>query len=113
MISYEGLFFEKDTADYIHSLEKRKLPFINDELHCTFKYHPSNAEIFNNIVGKTYDVYLTGYASDGLNSGFMVSLPDELIEFYINYCEENATQLKPPHITASLAAGAKHLIPKI
>lgn len=107
MISYEGLFFEGDTIELIHMLEEKQLPRVNDEIHCTFKYHPNNNEIFNSIVGKTFDVYLTGYANDELNSGFMIQLPDELMEFYINYHEDNPTRLKPPHITASLAEEAK------
>lgn len=40
-------FFEEDMVKIIHSLEKEKLARVNDELHCTFKYHPSNNEIFN------------------------------------------------------------------
>lgn len=51
MLSYEGIFFEGDTIELIHSLETEKLARVNDEIHCTFKYHPNNDEIFNEIVG--------------------------------------------------------------
>lgn len=64
MLSYEGIFFEADMADLIHSLEEEKLAKFNDELHCTFKYHPTTGEIFNDIVGKTVEVYLIGYGND-------------------------------------------------
>ncbi|MDD6879393.1 MAG: hypothetical protein PUD59_04085 [bacterium] len=54
MISYEGIFFESDMADLIHSLETKKLAKVNDELHCTFKYRPKTDEIFNDIVVLKY-----------------------------------------------------------
>lgn len=98
MISYEGIFFEKETSDTIHSLESKQLNNTNDIIHCTFKYHPTEDEIFDELVGKTFDIYLIAYANDGNNS-----LPEELIKYYINYDEENPSQLKIPHITASLA----------
>lgn len=107
MLSYVGIFFESDMVDLIHSLESEKLAIVNDEIHCTFKYHPSNNEIFNDIVGKTFEVYLIGYGNDGQNSGFELLLPDELKDYYINFDEQNPGVLKVPHITASLSEGAK------
>lgn len=107
MLSYEGIFFESDMVELIHSLETEKLARVNDEIHCTFKYHPTNDEIFNELVGKSFEVYLIGYGNDGQNSGFEISFPEELKSYYINYDEQNPTVLKVPHITASLAEGAK------
>lgn len=109
MLIYEGIFFEEDMVELIHSLEIEKLAKVDDEnyLHCTFKYRPKNDEIFNDIVGRTFEVYLIGYANDGQNSGFELLFPDELKDYYINYDEQNPTVLKTPHITASLAEGAK------
>lgn len=107
MLSYEGIFFEEDMVKIIHSLEKEKLARVNDEIHCTFKYHPSNNEIFNEIVGQVFEIYLIGYGNDGQNSVFEILLPEELREYYINYDEQNPDVLKVPHITASLAEGAK------
>lgn len=72
MVSYEGIFFLEDTADFIHSLEKNRLPIINNELHCTFKYHPSEDEIFDELIGKEFEVLIVGYANDGNNSEFEV-----------------------------------------
>ena len=106
MLSYEGIFFEKDAVNLIHSLEANKLARVNDEIHCTFKYHPNNNEIFNEIVGKYFEVYLIGYANDSKNSGFEILLPEELRDYYINFDEEKTNILKVPHITASLAEGA-------
>ena len=109
MLSYEGIFFEADMDDLIHSLETEKLARVNDEIHCTFKYHPTTDEVFNDIVGRTFEVYLIGYGNDGQNSGFEILFPDELKDYYINYDEQNPTVLKAPHITVSLAEEAKVL----
>ena len=107
MLSYEGIFFEANVVELIHSLETEKLSKVNDEIHCTFKYHPNEEEVFDELVGKSFEVFLIGYGNDGMNSGFQISLPDELIPYYINYDEQNPDILKVPHITASLSEGAK------
>lgn len=107
MVSYEGIFFDKDTIELIHSLETKRLAKVNDEIHCTFKYHPNEGEIFNDIVGKNYEIFLIEYGNDGMNSGFQISLPEELIPYYLNYDEQNPNILKIPHITASLSQNAK------
>lgn len=107
MISYEGIFFENDVVDFIHSIEKNKLPLVNDEIHCTFKYHPCEDEIFDEIVGQEFEILIIGYGSDGKNSGFEIELPLSLKKYYINYDEENPRVLKKPHITTSLSEGAK------
>ena len=41
MINYVGLFFEGNDLEKIFSLEQNKLEFINDVIHCTFKYEPN------------------------------------------------------------------------
>lgn len=107
MISYEGIFFNEETSQFIHSLEKPQLEITNDIIHCTFKYHPNDDELFDELVGKEIEVLLIGYANDGHNSGFKIKLPDEIKPYYINYDEQNPTILKTPHIAASIAKGAK------
>lgn len=107
MLKYEGVFFEEDVVDLIHSLEVKPLPIAINEIHCTFKYLPKDNEIFNNLIGKNFEVTLIGYGNDGMNSGFEVALPTELVPYYINYDEQNPKVLKVPHITASLAEGAE------
>lgn len=107
MLSYEGIFFEEDMINIIHSLEAQKLARVNNELHCTFKYHPTSNEVFNDIVGQKFEIWLIGYGNDGHNSGFQVLLPEELRKYYINFDEQNPNILKTPHITTSLAEGAK------
>ncbi len=107
MLSYEGLFFDKETVELLHSLEEKQLAKINDEIHCTFKYHPKEKDVFNDIVGKSFEITIIGYGNDGFNSGFQISLPDELLPYYINYEDDNQSLLKTPHITSSLAENAK------
>lgn len=107
MLSYEGIFFEGETEDFIHSLEKEQLPLVNDIIHCTFKYHPGENEIFDELAGKEIQVLLTGYGFDGKNSGFELQLPDEMMKYYINYNDENPGVLNKPHITASLTEDTK------
>ena len=104
MLSYEGIFFDEEEENLIFSLEKKHLGLVNDKLHCTFKYHPTEKELFNNLVGEYFDIYLVGYGNDNRNSAFMITLPEELKEYYINYDTDN--RLKVPHITVSLSEGA-------
>ncbi len=107
MLSYEGIFLGEETCKLIHSLEENSLERDINELHCTFKYHPSENEIFDDIVGKDFEVYLIGYGNDGNNSGFEVKLPNYLKKYYINFYYKNPEVLSMPHITTSLAKGAK------
>ena len=105
MLHYEGIFFEGKSLELIRKLEPKNLGIINDEIHCTFKYKPEDSEIFNEIVGKSFDLYLIGYGNDGKNSGFETLLPKELLKYYINY--DNNGNLKVPHITTSIKEGEK------
>ena len=107
MMSYEGIFFDNATEEFIHSLENPQLPVVNDEIHCTFKYHPNDDEIFDELVGKEIEVLIIGYGNDGQNSGFEIQLPDDIIPYYINYVDGYPDKLIKPHITSSLAVGAK------
>ena len=110
MVIYEGIFFDKNIEDKIKRLEaKLGIKLENDvsNLHCTFKYKPDNDEIFNDIVGKRFEIELLGYGSDGKNSGFIISLPCELYDYYINFDDVNTNKLKIPHITTSLGVDGK------
>ncbi len=106
MVKYEGIFFDKFIEELILATERIHLGDINDILHMTFKYKPSEDEIFDEIVGNFYEIELIGYGCDGENSGFEVSLPNELKKYYINFDEENKDKLKTPHITTSLSKDA-------
>lgn len=58
MIHYEGIFFDEQTSNIMHSLECPMLEEVNDQLHCTFKYKPSGDRIFNDIVGQEFNICL-------------------------------------------------------
>ena len=107
MLKYEAIFLDEESIKLIQQLEENKLDRVNDEIHLTLKYKPNDNEIFNEIVGKEFELYLIGYGNNGTNAGFEVELSDELKPYYINYDEDEPSKLKTPHITSSLALDAK------
>ena len=107
MLKYEAIFLDEESINLIQQLEENKLDRVNDEIHLTLKYKPNDNEIFNEIVGKEFELYLIGYGNNGTNAGFEVELSDELKPYYINYDEDEPSKLKTPHITSSLALDAK------
>ena len=48
----------------------------------------SKDELFNDIVGTEVNVLIIGYACDGQNSGFLIKIPEEYMEYYLNYDED-------------------------
>lgn len=107
MLKYEAIFLDEESVKLIHRLEENKLDRVNDEIHLTLKYKPKDNEIFNDIVGQEFEMYLIGYGNDGNNSGFEIELSEKLKPYYINYDETNTNILKKPHITASLSEEAE------
>ena len=107
MLKYEAIFLDEESVKLIHRLEENKLDRVNDEIHLTLKYKPNDNEIFNDIVGQEFEMYLIGYGNDGNNSGFEIELSENLKPYYINYDEINPNILKKPHITASLSEEAE------
>ena len=107
MVSYEGIFFVGEDKDKILSYEKIHLPIINDELHCTFVYHPKEEELWDDLIGEEFEIKLIGYACNGKNSGFQIELPEEIKKYYKNTDGEKDNELKIPHITASVTKDSK------
>ena len=105
MVIYEGIFFDIETSKLLRSIEGKILPITNEILHCTFKFRPEGNQLFDEVVGEEAEVLVTGYGCDGKNSGFLVELPEFALKYYMNY--DNDDNLKPAHITVSLAKGAK------
>lgn len=99
MVYYEGLFFDKDEVNKILALEDNRLEIGIDIIHCTFKYLPNSDEVFNELVGRYFEIDILGYGSNETNSGFCIRLPRELEEYYINTDKFGNCIL--PHITCS------------
>lgn len=107
MLKYEAIFLDDQSVELIKKLETNKLSRVNDEIHLTLKYKPNKDEIFNEVVGQEFELYLIGYGNDGNNSGFEIELSEPLKKYYINYDEDDSSLLKTPHITSSLADEAE------
>ena len=88
---YAGAFLTENLSG---SLEN-----VIENQHITFIPPGSNKKLSEQLLGGYYDFKIIGYANDGQNEGVLIELPEELKQFYHN---EN-----PPHITVSLAKGAK------
>lgn len=54
----------------MNSLENPMLLVVNDEIHCTFKYHPNDDEILDELVGRKIEVLIIGYGNNCQNSCF-------------------------------------------
>jgi len=102
MVEYFGIFFEdENVVEQIFSKEKVHLDRKPNNYHCTFKHMPKDASLFNDVIGKEIDIKLEAYGWDYKNSGFKISLPDELKNYFQN-TDENGN-LRVPHITTSLS----------
>ena len=90
---YQGLFLDEKTEEKLIELQKDKLNSVVKDMHITFRFGQLNP-FPSELMEKTFEVKVIGYASDGRNSGFQVELPEELKPYYEN---QNV-----PHITVSL-----------
>lgn len=114
-ISYQGIFFEGDSAQKLLEFQKEKLPKVVANLHCTFKFKPTRKEtqdFFEALGNREISLKVVGYASDGKNSGFEVELPKDLKNVYLNRQKidldgEIIERVTPPHITVSMSEDGK------
>lgn len=95
---YVGIFFiQEDVVAAAEGLaSKARLSMLVKNPHVTFAFGKPMSDSFKALLGKEEKVVITGYGNDGMNEGFLVSLRDNS-EF----------TGKIPHITISLAEGAK------
>lgn len=107
MIVYEGVFFYDKNVQKILELEKEKLAKRIEYIYITFKFKPNYEEIFNDIVGKFFEVEIIGYACDGKNSGFEIRVPQGLQKYYIHHEYNNRNKPIIPHITTSISLDSK------
>ena len=114
-IYYQGIFFDKESIKKLIDMQGEKLPKEIKDMHCTFKFRPTAQEIeaFKAWLGKTVELKVVGYYSDGKNSGYQIELPPELEEVYTN-ChmvegEKGIPKVEKttPHVTVSMSLDGK------
>lgn len=109
-IIYQAIFLDEESVRKVIEMQKEKLPKTISNIHCTFKYAPSTKEIeiFSKILlGKYVTLQVIGYCSNGINSGFEVSLGPELEKIYTNshtIYKNGISKVEKttPHITVSM-----------
>ena len=90
---FQGLFLEKEIEQQLIALQKKGLENNVENMHITFKL--GDIEKYpEELIGKEFKIKITGYGSDGKNSGFSVELPKELRKYY--------KSSSIPHITVSI-----------
>jgi len=78
---FQGIFLEEEIEQQLIVLQKKGLDKNVENMHITFKF--GNTEKYpEELIGREFKVKLTGYGSDGKNSGFSVELPEELRRYY-------------------------------
>ena len=105
MIDYEGIFFDDEEVKKIQSYELNHLGCINDCVHCTFVYKPTDEKIYDELLNKEISIYLISYGSSKNNSGFEVLIPKKYMKYYNNY-DINGNYVKP-HLTSSISKNGK------
>lgn len=107
-VMYQGYFLDQESVERLRDkeeeltkkLEKNILEKNVTHPHITFKFSPNDEQVLpNDIVGKDFNLKVTGYGNDGKNSGFEVELLEEIKKYYDG--------AKKVHITTTLAEGAK------
>lgn len=114
-VVYQAIFINPEDIAKLVERQGEKLPKEVKDMHCTFKYQPSESEIkkFSELLGKDLTLKVVGYCSDGKNSGYEIELSPEQDEFYTNVHSVNNGKSVPtmekttPHITVSMEDGAK------
>lgn len=114
-VVYQAIFINPEDVTKLIERQGEKLPREVKDMHCTFKYQPSEIEIkkFSELLGKDIILKVVGYCSDGKNSGYEIELLPEQELAYSNVHSINQEQLVPrvekttPHITVSMEEGAK------
>ena len=90
---FQGVFFDNEVEQQLVNLQKNGLKNNIENMHITFKF--GNTEKYpDELMAKEFNFKITGYASDGKNSGFTVELPKELKKYY--------KSSNIPHITVSI-----------
>ena len=115
IITYQAVFLDETSIKKLIEMQKEKLPKMPKDMHCTFKFMPSNKEIeeFSKVLlGKKVSLKVVGYSSNGKNSGFEIELEPEQELVYTNSHivkkdETSKVERTTPHITVSMSKDAK------
>ena len=90
---FQGIFLEQEIEQELIAMQKKGLESNIENMHITFKF--GDIEKYpEELIGKEFEIKITGYGSDEKNSGFSVELPEELRKFY--------KSSNIPHITVSI-----------
>ena len=113
-VNYMGVFFDAEVMQELIERQGEKLPKLVKNMHCTFRYAPSNGEIknFMEIVGQEFEIKVVGYCSDGKNSGYEIEIGPELNKYYNNthtIDKDGIPTVEPTsmHITVSMSEDGK------
>lgn len=90
---FQGIFLEKEIEQQLIALQKKGLDSNIENMHITFKFGDTE-KYPEELIGREFEIKITGYGSDGKNSGFSVELPEELRRYY--------KSSSIPHITVSI-----------
>lgn len=90
---FQGIFLEKEIEQQLIALQKKGLNSNIENMHITFKFGDTE-KYPEELIGREFEIKITGYGSDGKNSGFSVELPEELRRYY--------KSSSIPHITVSI-----------
>lgn len=92
-IAYWGLF----VSDGVYECNKARHKFKRiSDCHITFGYNPAETdEIPFDLLGKEFEIAVTGYGMDEKAAGLRVEIPDELKKYYRG--------AKNVHITTSIS----------
>ena len=114
-VVYQAIFVNPEDVTKLIQLQKDKLPREVKNMHCTFKFQPSEEDIkkFSKLLGNELELKVVGYCSDGKNSGYEIELSPEQESVYSNAHTVDTGKAVPivektiPHITVSMSDGAK------
>ena len=90
---FQGIFLDNEVEKQLIALQERGLEGNIENMHITFKFGDTE-KYPEELIGREFVIKITGYGSDGKNSGFSVELPEELKTYY--------KSSSIPHITVSI-----------
>jgi len=101
MCIYIGAFVnKKELLKVAETVSKNRLQRVIDNPHVTFKFKPQSVD--KTLFGETVEITIIGYANDGKNEGFKVSVASNNPEL-----SKMIEAIPTPHITISVSENGK------